>query len=278
MFVSKIYFVQKTRQLAGFLMSLCYNNAMESLASVLIFFFGAIIGSFLNVVIYRYNTGKTLGGRSVCFSCNKQLGWLELIPMVSFLAQRGKCRSCFSRISWQYPLVELVSGFLFLAAFWHFWPNAQTTVFYWVIFAILLVIAVYDIRHKIIPDGFVYTFIILSLVSSSLYPSYLLAGLVLFLFFVGLWYFSDGRWMGFGDAKLAVGIGLLLGFEDGISAVITAFWLGALVGLSLVLYGRLSRLSRRGKYLTIKSEIPFAPFLIAGVILNLLWGFNVFFF
>ena len=84
--------------------------------------------------------------------------------------------------------------------------------------------------------------------------------------------------MGFGDAKLAIGIGFLLGLSGGVSAVIMAFWLGALVGLGLVFYGRLVRLSRRYKYLTIKSEIPFAPFLIAGLVLNLLWEFNVFLF
>ncbi len=251
---------------------------MVTLPLLFVFLFGLIVGSFLNVIICRYNTGKGIGGRSQCFTCSKELAWFELVPVISYLFQRGRCRGCAARISWQYPLVEFITGLLFVGIFLRFIADPYAIIFYWLVVSVLMVIAVYDIYHKIIPDGCVYLFILLALASSALRPDHLLAALVLFLFFAALWYFSAGRWMGFGDAKLAIGIGLLLGLKSGLSAVIIAFWLGALVGLALVLYGRLRRLSSRRKYLTIKSEIPFAPFLIAGIIFNLLWDFNVFLF
>jgi prepilin signal peptidase PulO-like enzyme (type II secretory pathway) len=254
----------------------------------IIFLFGLIIGSFLNVVILRYNTGRLLGKRSACFSCAKPLRWYELVPLFSFVLQRGRCRGCESRISWQYPIVEALVALLFLLTAWQYYPNYLAVFFVWIILALLLVIAVYDLKHKIIPDAVVYVFIILSFLA-AFYPqltgglagffgAHVLAGLVLFVFFWAMWFLSRGMWMGFGDAKLALGIGFLLGPLGAANAVIVAFWIGAVVGLVLVALGRTRRitwLSKRLRYLTIKSEIPFAPFLVAGVILVLLFSLNV---
>ncbi len=255
---------------------------MNALSYLLVFVLGLVVGSFLNVVIYRYNTGRGVArGRSQCLSCTKTLRWFELVPLFSFLFQRGRCRSCLSKISWQYPAVELASGVLFVLLFQHFlgvdWGKPLFLLSA-VIWSLLLVITVYDLRHKIIPDGLVYAFGGLALWSAFLGPggagvvNHILAGLALFAFFFLLWWFSGGRWMGLGDAKLALGVGLLLGPAGALSAVILAFWLGALVGVGLLIYGRLSG---RGKSFTMKSEVPFAPFIILGLWLNFFFNFYV---
>lgn len=271
---------------------------MEYLLQVGVFVFGTIIGSFLNVVILRYGK-KNLNGRSACPGCNKTLRWFELFPVLSFIFLRGKCQRCHNKISWQYPLVEIVTGALFLLIF-----NIKFLIFnefsilsllnlslLWVIFSILIVIFVYDLYHKIIPDLFVIIFSGLSLIfvieriitlpinwwSLSL-ENYLWAGPLLALPFASLWFISKGRWMGLGDAKLAWGIGWFLGLVKGSSAIILGVWIGAVVGLLLVALSKVMRkkqLSFMGKNFTIKSELPFAPFLIIGVLLVFFFGWDV---
>jgi leader peptidase (prepilin peptidase)/N-methyltransferase len=131
--------------------------------SLYIFILGACIGSFLNVVIYRYNTGLTINGRSKCFSCGRTLVWYDLIPIFSFLAFKGRCRTCKSKISWQYPAVELTAALLFLGLY-NLEGISTFLIFDCVIWSILLVITVYDLRHKIIPDGLVALFISFSFI------------------------------------------------------------------------------------------------------------------
>lgn len=272
---------------------------MEYAIAFFVFLFGLIIGSFLNVVILRYNSGTSIGGRSFCFTCGKTLHWYELVPLFSFLVQGGKCRGCKSKISWQYPLVEFTTGALFAATFLHLLGvpfGKQLFVFDCVIESLLIVMAVYDIRHKIIPDGLSYAFALLSLAKVSfLYflppphtlapqPYEFLAGPILFLPFFCLWYFSRGTWMGLGDGKLALGIGWFLGLVQGISAIVLGFWIGAGASLLLLALQKLSKyvpafpksaLLLRLKNLTMKSEIPFGPFLILGTLLILFFRFDV---
>ena len=248
-------------------------------AFIIFFVLGTIVGSFLNVVIFRLGTGERLGrDRSRCFSCGKILQWYELIPLVSFVLQKGKCRTCGSKISIQYPIVECVTGFVFLFTWVFFWRSELgimkyelwdliSILFLFIAWSLLIAISVYDIRHKIIPNQLVYPFIIFSLSFSIIHNSYfmiqeifpyVLAGVAAFLFFGGLWYFSRGRWMGFGDAKLALGIGFLLGPWLTTLAVLLSFWIGMLVAVPLVLFW--------GKGL--KTQIPFGPFLAAGAFIS----------
>ena len=257
-------------------------------AGVSIFIFGLIIGSFLNVVIYRYNTGFSFGGRSQCFACGKTLYWYELFPVASFLIQRGKCRGCHSKISWQYPLVELMTGLLFLGV-WQLNFSLFLLPLYLISWSLLVVIVAYDWRHKIIPDGLVFGFVgvaFISLITKALWPGFrpldlmltangILAALVLAGFFWLLWFISKGKWLGFGDVKLVFGVGLLLGLKPGISAVVLAFWIGAAVGLLLILFSKL--LSHR-QSVTIKSELPFAPFVVIGTALVFFFQINAFHF
>jgi len=220
---------------------------------------GLIIGSFLNVLILRLNTGRSvIKGRSQCFSCGHKLRWYELVPVVSFVLQHGRCRSCKSRISWQYLIIEISTSILFVLLAWRVFP-----LLYYPITALLIAILVYDLKHKIIPDVLVYIFIILAAISGQEW----LTGFALFSFFVFLWFVSRGKWMGFGDAKLVLGIGFLLGPSLSASAMLIAFWSGALVGITLLF------VSRGG--VTMKSEIPFAPFLILGTLTSLLFQINI---
>ncbi len=253
---------------------------MEIIFYIFAFIFGVTIGSFLNVVIYRYNSGTSFTcGRSMCFSCGKTLSWYELIPVVSFVIQRGKCLGCKSKISWQYPLVEIMTGLLFTVVFWGHYSIIET-MYLLVLMSILVVISVYDIRHKIIPDGFVYAFIALSLLqliwTSDVQMMDWLAGPILFLPFAGLWFFSRGTWMGFGDAKLALGIGWFLGFYAGLSAIIFAFWIGSVFGLALIGVSKVNGLFLGDTRFTMKSEVPFGPFLILGTLLVFFFNIDVF--
>lgn len=267
---------------------------MQSIEIFLIFFyfiFGTIIGSFLNVVSLRYNTGMSFSGRSRCFSCGKELKWFELIPIASYIVQFGRCRKCKSKISFQYPLVELLTGSIFLGIFLKFSnllfisPSylMLLSLYFMIIFSLLIVILIYDLKHKIIPDDLVYTFAVLSLASMffdfsvfqlsipALLPFF--SGPIFFLPFFLLWFFSGGRWIGLGDGKLALGIGWFLGLSLGASAILLSFWIGAVISIALMIFFSLN--SRR-KRITMKSEIPFGPFLILGIIIVFFFNINIF--
>lgn len=240
---------------------------------------GLIIGSFLNVVILRYNTGRSLGGRSGCLACSQSLRWFELIPVLSFLFLGGRCRNCQTKVSWQYPLVELATAGLFVLSLNQFYPVWPEIILSWLIISLLVVITVYDLRHKIIPETLVYFFASLALLWALFFGESLFlalsAGLVFFVAFWALWYFSHGAWMGFGDAKLVIGIGFLLGLADGFSALLWAFSIGAVVGLLLLASTKLKSLPASWPRFTMKTEVPFAPFLVLGLLLVWLGHFDL---
>lgn len=253
---------------------------MQSIFTIFSFVLGAIIGSFLNVVALRYNSGMTIQGRSKCFSCDKKLSWYELIPVLSFMWQKGKCSGCKSKISWQYPIIETVAGIIFVAIFYYYPPfsiqSSIVTVFYLLVTCLMLVITIYDVKHKIIPDAWVYTFAILALAKLFYVPEIgfvmpalidLLAGPILALPFALLFLVSKGKWMGLGDAKLILGIGWLLGLEAGLSAVMISFWIGAIVSVIWV-YIVFRKIKMR-------YEIPFGPYLILGMYIVLFTGVRV---
>lgn len=264
---------------------------MELYVSVMMFLLGAIIGSFLNVFIYRLHTGKTLGGRSHCMSCGTELRWFELVPLVSFVGLRARCRSCSSRIPSRYFFVELLTGATFVLTFLLFKTDPVLLAFYLLLMPILIAIVVYDIRHTIIPDELTlsvgvlsilylaYTFFLERDVESLLYT--LFAGVCASLFFFLLWYVSKGRWIGLGDAKLALPLGVLVGFPAAFTLVVVSFWIGAILSLFLLLF---QYVLRKGKTpllflrspLTIKSEVPFAPFLVMGFVLVQFFNANIF--
>lgn len=260
---------------------------MILILTLVFFIFGLIIGSFLNVVIIRLNTQKSFGGRSGCMTCQNKLSWYELIPVFSFLGLKGRCKNCKTKISIQYPIVEIFTGLTFALLFLKFQELfltntlgfAFTYAFYAVVFSVLVVVATYDLKHKIIPD-------ILSLILGVLafvglfffsnqgffihFPTLLefLAGPIIALPFAFFWLVSSGKWMGLGDAKLAISLGWLLGLPLALSGVVLSFWVGAVVGLSLVVFSK--------KKYGMKSEIPFAPYLVFGAMLAFFFNLYLF--
>lgn len=249
---------------------------MIPLLTASFFVFGLIIGSFLNVVICRFHTSKSFGGRSICLSCNEKIHWYDNIPLLSFFVLRGRCRMCGTKFSWQYPLVELLSGVIFVLLFYKFqylfWGNTLWFVasfsFYAILFSLLVVIAAYDLRHKIIPDGLVILFGALAFAGMFVdwgtalgfqIPTLaeVLCGIAAALPFALIWLVSKGAWMGLGDAKLMLGLGWLLGPMRIVPALLVAFGLGFIFGVFMMAFSK--------KY-NLKSEIPFAPFLIIGTL------------
>ena len=219
-------------------------------------------------------------------ACQNKLSWYELIPLFSFFVLKGRCRNCKSKISVQYPVVELISGIIFASLFLKFenvfYINTLafsiSYAYYVTMFSILLIIAVYDLRHKIIPDVLSLIFGILAFIGLFFFSGYVfyphipsilefLSGALLTLPFVLIWFVSKGTWMGLGDAKLALGLGWFLGFSRILSGAVVAFWGGAIIGLFLILFSK--------KY-GIKSEIPFAPFLVLGVLIAFLFELSLF--
>lgn len=232
---------------------------------------GAIAGSFINALSYRFNTGRGMGGRSYCDTCGETLGVRDLVPIFSFVFLRGRCRHCGSKIAIQNLLVELVattlSVLIYLSHPFITEPIYLLPFFFWfAVWMVLLFTVVYDLKHSIIP---VQCSLILAILAvASLFigfdPSFhlvlpnmwsLLAGplLALPLFLISL--VSRGRWMGWGDSGLEISLGWFLGLSAGFSAFMLAFWSGALVGILLIVLK---------KGLTMKSELPFAPFLVFG--------------
>jgi prepilin signal peptidase PulO-like enzyme (type II secretory pathway) len=258
------------------------------------FLFGTIIGSFLNVLILRYNTGRSLSGRSSCLNCKHKLSWYELVPVLSWLIQGGRCRSCGARVSAQYPIVEFICGIIFAAVSVLELQVAQHAMVL-VIASLLVAIAVYDLKHTIIPNIWVYAFSIISLaffiltirgeITIEIIIYRILSGVSIAAPFAFLWFISKGRWMGLGDAKLMLGIGILLGFAQGVFSVMMSFVFGAVFGLILILLSSdkfrrifvrftptpISNILAWG--FTMKSEIPFGPFLIGVSII--VWFLNL---
>ncbi|MDO8523504.1 MAG: prepilin peptidase [bacterium] len=241
---------------------------MEFIVPIFIFFFGTIVGSFLNVVILRKNTGESIvWDSSHCFSCGHKLGPANLIPIFSFLFAKGRCGYCGSKISWQYPIVEFLVGIIFVLVYL---KNTSSPSFYFALpamlrialqagaFSSLLLIAVYDYKQKIIDTHFLIIFsafvVIPWIFWRELNLSDFISSFFITLFFYLMWRFSDGRWMGRGDVNLVLPLSLFLGWPINLAMLFISFWLGGLVGVLLLIF--------KNKKYGLKSEIPFGPFLV----------------
>ncbi|OGH07961.1 MAG: hypothetical protein A2W22_06865 [Candidatus Levybacteria bacterium RBG_16_35_11] len=241
-----------------------------------IYFFiilGLFVGSFLNLVIDRLPKKQTIiRDRSKCDFCNRKLEWFELIPLVSFIIQKRKCRHCYRKLSFYYPFTELTTGVLFGLTFL---TGNSLYVIPYVLFAIslvivscLIIIFFTDLKYGIIPNQVILfassiALLYLTLNTPYLILQHLLSALFIFLFFLLLILVTRGRGMGMGDAKFAFFIGLLLGFPLTIFSIYLAFLTGALVSIILILLG-IKKLK--------KDTIPFGPFLAGSTLLTYFYG------
>lgn len=242
---------------------------MAGILYTLVGFVGLCIGSFANVVIDRLPAGDSIWfGRSRCDGCKRTLRWFELVPVLSFLMQFGRCRRCNIRLSWQYPAVEAAFGFLSILLFQRFVEQPIHLVGFGTVAFALIVLLVTDFKYMILPDEVILLGIHGALLLfgsgasgfSNLLPA-IVAALVGFDLFAFIWYVSGGKAMGLGDAKLAVLIGLLTGYPGAVFAYYTAFLTGAVAGVILILRHR-----KR-----MKSRIAFGPFLIFGTVVAMVW-------
>lgn len=227
---------------------------------------GLIIGSFLNALSFRFNTGKSIvRGRSACMHCGHTLSAFDLIPVISYAMLGGRCRYCHARISLQYPLVEVLASAISVGVYVNTYTLAVYALWF-CIWMLILFICVYDLRHTVIPMSCSLLLMILSLISVVLlHPTFgaFLAGPALAAPLLLISLVSDGLWMGWGDGLFELSLGWLLGVVSGFGALMLAIWSGALVGVGLILFAQYVRPKRQGGF-TMKSELPFAPFLALG--------------
>lgn len=249
---------------------------MTSLIFIFVIVLGAILASFVGVIVERIYTGQSyLKGRSKCNSCTEYLGPLDLVPVLSWIVTLGRCRNCGSKVPLQYPVVEISLGSLFALGYIHLGFSLLLMLFLSIIL-ILTFIVLYDMRHTIVPVGASTSLVFLCLVFAYLASrtahafglTLLIAGLVSLGFFC-LHYFSKGRAMGLGDAPVAFALSLFAGTQA-ISGLLFSFWIGALFGVTLLL-------GRRGGP-TMGIEVPFVPFLALGYLLAYFTQWNPLFF
>ncbi len=229
-----------------------------------LFILGSSIGSFLNVLIDRLPKEESIMGRSHCDHCKHKLDPMDLIPIVSYILLRGRCRQCKKKISVIYPIVELLTGVVFILS-WLFNPN----IIYLGIISCLLVIFFADAKYRIIPDSIQIALFLLSLalliyngVKPEVFAGRILSAFLVMLPILFLYLVTKGRGMGFGDVKLAFIMGFTLGTKYGFLSLYIGFVVGALFGVLMILTKRKS----------LKSKIAFGPFIIIGLVAMLFWG------
>lgn len=248
---------------------------MITIYGILIFIIGLALGSFLNVVILRLDELATIVyDRSHCPKCKKILAWYDLVPFLSFVLLRAKCRYCNESISWQYPLVEVGTGLLYLVLFL-FFGLSLSLLFYIIVFSLLLVVFVHDIRTQTTPEAFVWIILIISLLGGWYFGeltflSSIVGGIIAGLFLGMLVFFSKEQWMGSGDVKIGAILGLLVGYPNVLVALFSSFVMGSVAGL-LVIFLKYRTIDRK----SLKIALPFAPFLILGILVALIYGLQI---
>lgn len=238
---------------------------------ILIFLFGIIIGSFLNVCIWRIPREESIAfPPSHCTACSASLKWYDLVPVFSYIFLKGKCRYCGEKISLQYPIIELLNGIIYSIIFYFLGLSAEF-VFICIIASILLVISVIDYYHQIIPDSLV----VIIFIAAVLYkialkytyniPLNIVDGMIGLLgsglLFILIALVSNGG-MGGGDIKLIAVLGFILGWQRTLLSILLSFVIGAIISLFLLLFKKKGR----------KDAIPFGPFINIAFGITLLWG------
>lgn len=232
--------------------------------NLLFLIYGIVIGSFLNVCILRIPMKESITfDRSHCPKCQYQLKWYDLVPVISYIALGGKCRQCKSKISIQYPLIELLNGAAYLGIY--LLKGLQwDTVIMCLTFSTMLVIFMIDLRHKIIPNGLVICTLVIGIARVIIYGDVLnhVIGFFAVSLFLILLAFITRKPMGLGDIKLMAAAGLLLGWKEIILALMIGAIVGSIIGLALIVLKVIDR----------KAMIPFGPFLTTGIMVAMVFG------
>ncbi|MEX2052900.1 MAG: prepilin peptidase [Candidatus Paceibacterota bacterium] len=248
-----------------------------------IFLIGLVVGSFINVVVYRLPKGRTfISGRSSCTNCLKQIEWYDLIPVVSFFALKARCRNCKTAISWQYPLAELYSGAMFLFSFQIFSENLVYWLFSLFLIEIFLILALIDWQNLILPDSVILAAIAVTLIfgvyqrfwdnapsggviGNILSRGNVSAALLFFAVIFLIWFLSKGEWIGLGDAKLVGVIGLAFGMLGATFIIYGAVFLGMIAGLIILM-------AKKGD---MKTKLPFGTFLSVSATIYIFFGHEI---
>ena len=229
---------------------------------VLAFLFGAAIGSFLNVCIYRLPRGASVvWPASACPGCRRNLQWYENVPLVSFLVQRGRCRGCGSRIAWQYPIVEALTGLIFAAAWWYWGPGALLLSRVLLACALVVLFAI-DIEHQLLPNvvtlpGIAVGFLLSFVTEPGWFASLIgivVGGGVLFAVAEGYYRLRHEEGLGMGDVKMLAMIGAFIGWKLTLVTLMAASFVGSIVGVGLIASGKGG----------MKYALPFGTFLALG--------------
>lgn len=239
--------------------------------TILISLYGLLIGSFLNVCIYRIPREESIVfPSSHCPTCGTSLKWHDLVPVFSYLVLRGNCRYCGEKISPQYPIVELLNSLIYTLTYWKF-GLSFSFLYYAVIFSILIVIAFIDLNEMIIPDILIililtvtvlYRLLLFLLYSKSFDLLNSIGGLVLSSFlFILIILISKGG-MGGGDVTLIGSLGFILGIKKILLTIFSAFIFGAIISIILLV----TKIREK------KDPIPFGPFIILGFFITVFWG------
>ena len=257
---------------------------MIALMSLVIFYIGAGLGSFLSVIISRVHNNESgiILGRSHCAKCKQPLVSIDLIPIASYLMLKGKCRYCKEKISPHYPMIEFLTGIVLAALYGKFpfidlsslspsvsieWTYAIEFIRYASVSFVLIAIFFYDLLYEEIPDIFTYFGIAIALLSNIVTgtpgPTLYIPGAAIgALFFEAQLLISRGKWIGSGDVTLGLLMGILLGWKSLLIALFIAYLAGSMISLFLLVFKKVDR----------KTKIPFAPFLVTGTIVALLFG------
>lgn len=234
---------------------------------VFLFIFGTAIGSFLNVLIDRWPNNQSIQGRSHCDFCQHKLTWYDLIPIVSYFVLKGHCRYCKKKLSLNYPLVEFITGVMFIIT-WVYLPAPLFTykIAYLGIVSCLIVVFFADAKYHIIPDQIQIAFLIFSLITLPVYGSIqqifiyrIISAFAVMAPILFLYWITRGGGMGFGDVKLSFVIGIFLGLKLGLISLYLAFIMGALIGILMLFLKKRS----------LRSKIAFGPFLVLGTLVAL---------
>lgn len=235
---------------------------------------GLIIGSFLNVVVYRLPKGERITGRSKCANCQTVLVWQDLIPILSYLILRRRCRYCKNKISVRYIAIESLTALAFVIFFIKNGPSASATSIVALFFiAAFLAVLFSDYFYFIIPDSIIFLALFISLINNFTFNrdtalNHISSALIFGLIFAIIFAVSRGHWLGFGDVKLVVLVGLVFGYPLGFLAVAAAVWIGAAWGLTLII-------SRRAD---LKTRLPLGSFISLSSIIFIIFSNELQFF